>query len=381
MDEIELLREFRAGLPGPRPASREAARAALMARCAGEEAAPGRPRGRRPGRPPGRRPRRRLRIAAATLAFLALAVGLPILLLGGKTEVEPAAAAVLRQAARVARSQPEEPQPGSGQYAYTRSRNAYITTVVGLAPGQDEPGGNGREPAPSWSVLVPHEREIWIAPDGSGRLREVTGRPRFLSGAQRAAWVAAGSPGLPPAGQVADETFKAHQLRYFRSGSLPTDPKELRKLIEARQVPGIGGPPGEAETFELIGEMLRETDLRPALRAALYEVTAELPGIELLGPVRDPAGRDGVGVAFTDRRRGIRHELIFDPADSALLGEREVVVGGWDKGLQVPVGTTVGYASYLESRVVDSTAIPSRSEVTWRRQHRNGRLRRGSPVP
>lgn len=352
MDEIELLREFRAGLPGPRPASREAARAALMARFEREEVAP--------GRPPGRRPRRRLRIAAASLAFLALAVGLPILLLGGKTEVEPAAAAVLRQAARVARSQPAEPQPGPGQYAYTRSRNAYITTVVGLAPAQKGSGGNGRDPAPGWSILVPREREIWISPDGSGRIREVAGRPRFLSAAQRAAWVAAGSPELPRVSRASDETFKAHQLRYFRSESLPTDPKELREMIEARKVPGIGGPPGEAETFELIGEMLRETDLRPALRAAIYQVTAELPGIELLGPARDPAGREGTGVAFTDRRRGIRHELIFDPADSALLGEREVVVGGWDKGLRVPAGTVVGYASYLESRVVDSTAIPSR---------------------
>jgi hypothetical protein len=207
---------------------------------------------------------------------------------------------------------------------------------------------------------VPHEREIWIAPDGSGRIREMAGRPRFLSKAQRAAWIATGSPKLPPVARATNETFDPGQLRYFRSADLPTDPATLRRLIEARKVPGIGGPPGEAETFELIGEMLRETDLRPALRAAIYEVAAELPGVELLGPVRDPAGRRGVGVAFTDHRRGIRHELIFDPADSALLGERQVVVGGWDKDLQVPAGTVVGYASYLESGVVDSAAIPAR---------------------
>jgi len=108
MDEIELLREFRAGLPGPRPGSREAARGALVERFEQEEVAPGRPAGLR---------RRRLLLAAAALACLALAVGLPILLLGGKAEVEPAAAEVLRQAATVARSQPAEPQPGPGQYA------------------------------------------------------------------------------------------------------------------------------------------------------------------------------------------------------------------------------------------------------------------------
>jgi hypothetical protein len=354
MDEIELLREFRAGLPAPRPGSREAARGALMARLEPGGAAPDHRR--------AERPRRRLLLAAAALACVAVVVGLPILLLGGKTEVEPAAAEVLRQAATVARSQSAEPQPGPGQYAYTRSRTAYITTTVGLTAAKNGPGGSGREPGAAWSVLVPSEREIWIAPDGSGRIREVGGRPRFLSDAQRAAWVAAGSPALPPVGRASDETFAPHQLRYFHSASLPTDPKELRRLIEARKVPGIGGPPGEAETFELIGEMLRETDLRPALRAAIYEVCAELPGIELLGPVRDPAGREGTGVAFTDRSRGIRHELIFDPADSALLGERDIVVGGWDKTLQVPAGTVVGYASYLESRVLDSTAIPARHQ-------------------
>jgi hypothetical protein len=355
MDEIELLREFRAGLPGPRPGSRDAARASMVERFGREEVGP--------GHPAGRRPRRRLLLGAA-LACLAMVVALPILLLGGKTEVEPAAAEVLRQAAGVARSQPAEPQPGPGQYAYTRSRTGYITTTVGLSAVQDGRGGRGRGPASGWSVLVPRERQIWIAPDGSGRIREVAGRARFLSGAQRAAWVAAGSPRLPSVARASDETFTPHQLRYFRSVSLPTDPKELRRLIEARKIPGIGGPPGEAETFELIGEMLRETDLRPTLRAAIYEVCAELPGIQLLGPVRDPAGRQGTGVAFTDRSRGIRHELIFDPADSALLGEREVVVGGWDKALQVPAGTVVGYASYLESRVVDSTAIPAPHERT-----------------
>jgi hypothetical protein len=356
IDEIVLLREFRAGLPGPRPESRIAARAAMMERFEREEVAP--------GHPPARRLRRRLLLAAA-LACLAPAVGLPILLLGGKTEVEPAGAAqVLRQTALVARSQPAEPQPGPGQYAYTRSRNAYITTVVGLTAAQNRASGSDREPASGWSVLVPREREIWIAPDGSGRIREAAGRPRFLSDAQRAAWLAAGSPQLPSVARASDETFAPHQLRYLRSGSLPTDPEELRRLIEARKIPGIGGPPGEAETFELIGEMLRETDLRPALRAAIYEVAAELSGIELLGPVRDPAGREGIGVAFTDHRRGIRHELIFDSADAALLGEREVVVGGWDKDLQVPAGTVVGYASYLESRVVDSTAIPPRHKMS-----------------
>jgi hypothetical protein len=44
---------------------------------------------------------------------------------------------------------------------------------------------------------------------------------------------------------------------------------------------------------------------------------------------------------------------IFDPATSALLGEREVAARRMPE-LQVPAGTETGLVAYLESRVVDS---------------------------
>ncbi len=100
--------------------------------------------------------------------------------------------------------------------------------------------------------------------------------------------------------------------------------------------------------------MLRETYLPSDVRAAIYRLTAELPGVELLGEVHDPVGRLGTGIAFTDRELGTRHELIFDPATSALLGERESIVGSAPHGFKAPPGTPIGYAAYLESKVVDS---------------------------
>jgi hypothetical protein len=73
-----------------------------------------------------------------------------------------------------------------------------------------------------------------------------------------------------------------------------------------------------------------------------------------LGEVEDPVGRPGTGIAFTDRKRGTRHELIFDPETSALLGERESIVRSAPYGFKAPSGTAIGYAAYLESKVVDS---------------------------
>jgi hypothetical protein len=76
--------------------------------------------------------------------------------------------------------------------------------------------------------------------------------------------------------------------------------------------------------------------------------------VELLGEVEDPVGRVGIGIAYTDERRGTTHELIFDPGTSALLGERDLLARSGAYGFEAPLGTTVGYAAYLESKVVDS---------------------------
>lgn len=348
MNEIELLRELRAGLPAARPEGRAAARAALLARVEHRERSARRT-------PLWRRPRLRL---VAALALAAVLVALPIAILGGGGKVQPAVAQVLRRTAEVAATQ-EPVHPGRGQYLYTRSKDAYLSAV---AYNPDCPqGGTSKRPCEAtdeWSVIVPSERESWASFDDSlrGRVRAVTGKPRFVSAGQRAGWVAAGSPPLPRAGRVEDTSVSGGSIfpSPEEASELPTDPAALRKMIEAREIRGAEGPPGEAETFTLIGDMLRQAYLPAALRATLFRVTAELPGVELLGEVEDPVGRAGTGIAFTDRRRGTRHELIFDPETSALIGERESLVRSGPYGFKARSGTLIGYAAYLESKVVDS---------------------------
>jgi hypothetical protein len=347
MNEVELLKQLRAGLLAARPESRAAARAGLMARIEHSK------RSARPQGPWWRRPR--LRLVAAGVVLAALLIALPVGIFGGSGKVQPAVAQVLRQAAEVAAVQ-EPVEPGPGQYLFTRSKDAYLH-ATGYSPYcEDHPCDRDHpwEATEEWSVLVPSERETWISFDGSrrGRVRQVSGKPRFVSVGQRAGWLAAGSPPLPRAGQVEDSALSGGG--FLDASELPTDSATLRRLIEAREIRGVEGPPGEAETFTLIGDMLRESYLPSAVRATIYQLTAELPGVELLGEVQDPVGRPGTGIAFTDRRRGTRHELIFDPATSALLGERESVVESGAFGFAAPPGTPIGYAAYLESKVVDS---------------------------
>lgn len=347
MNEIELLRQLRAGLPAARPASRAAARAGLMARIEQSQLSAG-PR----AVPYPRRPR--LQLIAAGVAVAALLIALPIGIFGGSGKVQPAVGQVLREAAAVAAAQePVAPRPG--QFLYTRSEDAYLRSVA-YSPYCRTHACDREHPwqaTDEWSVLVPSERETWLSfGSRQGRVRQVSGKPRFVSADQRAGWVAAGSPPLPRAGEVEDSALSGGGL--IDASELPTDPPTLRRMIEAREVEGIGGPPGEAETFTLIGDMLRESYLPAAVRAAVYELTAELPRVELLGEVDDPVGRPGVGIAYTDRKRGTRHELIFDPETSALLGEQESIVRSGAFGFRAPRGTPIGYAAYLESKVVDS---------------------------
>lgn len=349
MDELNLLREFRAELPAPRAETRAAARAGLMARIEHSQQPP------RSRTPLWRRPR--LRLAVAGIALAALFIALPVGLFGGGGEVQPAVGQVLREVATIAAAQ-DPVLPGPGQYLYTRSKGAYLQgSAYGPKRSKDgHPCGANHpcEAIGTWSVLVPSEEQTWVSLDGSrkGRVRRVAGKPRFVSADQRAVWVAAGSPPLRT-GQVEDSAISGSSPRIDAAG-LPTAPAALRHLIEARKIPGVEGPPGEAETFTLIGDMLRASYLPAAVRAALYELTAELPRVELLGEVKDPVGRPGTGIAFTDRKRHTRHELIFDPTTSTLLGERQSIVDAEPYGFKAPPGTPIGYAAYLESKVVDS---------------------------
>lgn len=343
MNEIELLRQLGAGLPPARPEKRAAARAALMTRVERPEQ-PAHPRVTLLWRRP------RLAFVAAGVALAALLIALPIGILGGSGKVQPAAAEVLRATAEVAAEQ-EPVAPGRGQYLYTRSKDAYLRAFA-YSPKCRQRSCDASE---TWSLLVPSVRESWVSFDDSlrGRVRTVSGKPRFVSAGQRAGWVAAGSPPVSGPERVEDSAVSGSGMP-FDPAELPTDPAELREMLEAREIPGLGGPPGEAETFVLIGDMLRGTYLPSALRAAIYELTAELPKVELLGEVEDPVGRAGIGIAYTDERRGTRHELIFDPETSALLGERDSLARSGAYGFKAPLGTTIGYAVYLESKVVDS---------------------------
>lgn len=325
MDDLKLLGEFRSDLAEPDADTTVRARAAVMAAIAQLESES---HGTRPHR---RWRSRRWRVAVVAVAGVAVAVLLSRSLPGDEPGAPATAvAAVLREASITAAGQPES-APGPGQYVYTKSRSLDESDWYDV-------GSNGKQ---SFAVRMLDLRQAWIGTNGSGRIVEKTGPARFLSGHDRRVWIATGRPALG-GGRTTSERFGPGGLSDVDLTQLPTDPAQLAKLIDERKVEG--GPPGATETFTIIGDLLRETYAPPKLRAALFQIASQLPIVHLFGPATWTPRR-GIAVGYTSA--GTRHELVFDPKTSALLGERTVTVR---------TGAVTSWSVYLASRIVDSTS-------------------------
>lgn len=273
------------------------------------------------------RPRHRRRwvlaTGAVTVAVAAVVIAVLALLPAGGGGPSNAAAALNRLANLVA-AQSLTPQPGQYLYFGSEGENAAFMGAC--------------------ETLHIDRRETWIGTDGSGLIRETYEPGRFTSPADRATCLGL----LRKYGKASEVPFELSR----HSGSdwyapqclsleprnnldwtsLSSDPQVLLQQItqgEVRHTP--------AEEFSDIEAFLHETDAPPAARAKLLRAVGAIPGVELLGTVRDHAGRPGIGFSLPSQG-----ELIFDAKTGELLGEQGT--GG------APGSWTV----YLRQKVVDS---------------------------
>jgi hypothetical protein len=316
MPALERIRELYPDSPPPLPKARARARLALVKRIE---------------RQPRRRLPRRILLPTAGLAAAAAAAAIALVGVGDEASIDASAAAVLRDAAVKVRAQ--EPA-GEGGVLYVKSVDAYLSTWADV--------GN-------FSVLVPHVREIWQGPRG-GLLNSSSGRPKFLSERDRQAWIAAGRP------NVYEGDTDSMRLPRQEASDLPSKPGALFERLEAEARGHSEGT--HRQMFTRLGDYLRETNITPRQRAALYEVAARIPGVELVGTVRDPVGRKGIAVAMEQRNDGVRHTLVIDSATGTLLSEEQVTLENNSYGY--PAGTVVGHSTYLKTRIVDH--VGARSE-------------------
>ena len=341
MNELDLIRNFRADVPAPSPTA------------AG--------RARRAWRPPPRRSRRPRPRAVALAAALA-AVGTAVALVvptddGGRLGSPSASAAQVLKRAAAAQTAPARPlRPG--EYWYVRLRTHWLTSteVDGAAFG----------------YIAPTVREDWIAIDGYRGFRtRDAGPPRFLGPRDRARWIAAGRPDLfvagdgrmtrdkpPPGSEMARKPFYdgSQSVSYRQLLDLPRDPATLHARLRRSAVECECGKSVEQETFVIVGDLMRDTPIPGDLRAALLRAAAHVPGIERIDPIRDVAGRMGTGVAIDSG--GTRSVLIFDSESYDLLGE-SVFALKRSNYVDAGPGRLISGSAVMESGIVRSpTALP-----------------------
>jgi hypothetical protein len=331
MDEVDLMRGIGADVPAADVEARARARSRLEASIAGEATPLQR------GSERIARSRRRVFAAAAIVALVAMVLFAQAILppgTGGLT----AAQATLGELAAVAATR-ETTSLASGQFFYVRTTSVVLRAQKDLLSGTN------------WTIVVRVQREKWLASDGSGTIVERFGTPRFLTPKDREIWLRAGSPRLLPHGPGYSRVFGPGELAPLDLGALPRDPGALARLIESGGAGGtstgtVGSP------LDTVADLLGEAPATADLRSALFNATAQLPGIVTREGVKDPAGRAGVSVSLV--RDGVRTELIFDAESSALLARIVTQLDGEGHPIQVLERST-----YVERGVVDSaTARP-----------------------
>ena len=328
--ELEGVRAYRADTPEPDAATVAAARMQLMETIAREPSAAVSQRGSRRVAPRQRLlglQRRRRFVLAGGLATVGVGVAGA---LGFTTAATPvsALAAQMNRLARVAASQDWSGIPGPGQYLYTQSQGLTESDTM----------SNSTECV----VTQVEHRQIWIATDGSGALSDTRDQSKFTSTADQTACASLNITDPNSQNSSWNARFPAGGLAFPTNDwrSLSTDPATLLKQVHARD----GGPDNPGEWFTNVADYMRESDVPPAIRAALYKAAALIPGVKLLGSQTDPTGQTGLGVGFPYANGQIHDELIFDQQDGKLLAEEY-----FDQS-----GKLVNWYAYTKQQIVDS---------------------------
>jgi hypothetical protein len=300
------------------------------------------------------RPRRRLVLAGATLVVVAATVtaaGLlradpdpvyattPVQLRYERQANAPAAGDLLRDLATAAERSTTR---GSGDYGYIHTKD-WLLANPNLADREQE------------LSVDPSEKQLWYAADGSARI-VITRRD---------------SPNGPPTEHDAVLAPGRHKgYVCWADGSTPPPTCPVDRLLDSavlRDVLLISdryqgvNQTGRQSPLSATAHLSHNLVLPPAVRAQLWRVLADLPGISYTGRVTDRAGRSGEAFSLDfDAETGpVRDTLIIDPANGELLGyERTLLaltnpdyfapmVPGGSAPLRIRTPAVVDYSVFL----------------------------------
>jgi len=106
-------------------------------------------------------------------------------------------------------------------------------------------------------------------------------------------------------------------------------PREEPKLRERLYQDVAGhGPSDDGEVLTYVADVLRSGLVPADLRRSLFGVLQTVPGVEVAGPSVSIDGATGVGIGRLEPRNGTRQEIVVDPTNGQVIGEREIQVDG-----------------------------------------------------
>jgi hypothetical protein len=303
MDELTLLREHRADVPGPSAAETAAARRTLLTAIKEAQLAD-RARVSRltrhsarlgnAGDAGGQRVGWRRAAAASLTAASVAAISITVGLAGGRM-ARPRSGTFPLTAAHALR----EAGQAAAQHPHVRWRYFFVESEYVSDDQISRPG--------VYTWQGPILRRIWIGNTVAGRLRDPLVRGK-------------GYMPIPPG-----KAFWA-ELRH-----LPTNTRKLRARIAAMSAIHPNQSLASAE-FDTVLNLLEESPASSALRAALYRVAAELPGIRLVRGAHDLVGRAATEVYMPGGFPGIPggggEALFFDVRTGMVLGFEQVTGSG-----------------------------------------------------
>jgi len=293
--------------------------------------------------------RRRLRRTAVGLAAAVVVVSGAVTVRLGDHHVggSPAAAAVLKRAARATIAQ-HDPVIGPGQYLKVTLVQRTWGTASGRG-GKTLRGKDGQlatfEERWTRTIWIPHDIDAaWTFRERTKVLRNGTTDPALQDHAEpnriyrQASWAAPLSP----------YHLQTYDPRWY--ASLPHSPQALLKAI--RKAVGGEGHGAAYDLQEIYSEVLR-SGLAPAtVRSAVFSALAKTHGLEVEQGVSTPAGRAGVAIGA----RGGRFQMIFDAKTGQYVGER-----GTDPGFPAVPGLDADKTTLLAS--VTTTVVDDAPQV------------------
>jgi hypothetical protein len=127
---------------------------------------------------------------------------------------------------------------------------------------------------------------------------------------------------------------------------LPRDPAALVRRIE--DAPRAKGASDEEQVFDTVTSFLRLGIVPADLRATMFEVLADLPGIVVTEEQTSLDGRRGTAIGLPEDGGDLRQEVVIDRSDGEYLGERTLQVR---RDGSIPAGAVIDSASVVATQV------------------------------